>query len=284
MTFTPARSDAIRAGLIQVAAARRPLKLRRVLVGVSLIVAGMLVGGTATAFAATNGWVPFINTPSGQPTPVLASPVDAPSGLIPGEPIISMLGDLISQRITKETEISFTDRPQAATHARVTITCLTEGTIFWGTDPGGSNPSLVCSKVDKSSMAWTDFPLDDSVTTLYVTPSNQAEASVTIQFLTYLPTKFGINKNGQTYGTGSYGPSIPDLVAVIGEAPDGSAVLGYARAIELWAYSPDLQGEPKSPEEALQWQQEREAKYPDGWDVPVFESDGTTQIGAFHVG
>ena len=42
--------------------------------------------------------------------------------------------------------------------------------------------------------------------------------------------------------------------------------------------------QPANPEQALQWQQERDAKYPDGWDVPLFQSDGTTQIGVFHIG
>jgi hypothetical protein len=31
-------------------------------------------------------------------------------------------------------------------------------------------------------------------------------------------------------------------------------------------------------------QAERDQKYPDGWDVPVYESDGVTRIGSFHVG
>lgn len=31
-------------------------------------------------------------------------------------------------------------------------------------------------------------------------------------------------------------------------------------------------------------QNERDQKYPNGWDIPVYESDGTTQIGTFHIG
>jgi hypothetical protein len=31
-------------------------------------------------------------------------------------------------------------------------------------------------------------------------------------------------------------------------------------------------------------QAERDQKYPNGWDVPLYESDGETQIGTFHIG
>jgi len=41
---------------------------------------------------------------------------------------------------------------------------------------------------------------------------------------------------------------------------------------------------PSSPAEAARWQRERDEKYPNGWDIPVYESDGTTRIGTFHIG
>ena len=31
-------------------------------------------------------------------------------------------------------------------------------------------------------------------------------------------------------------------------------------------------------------QAERDQKYPNGWDFPLYESDGETQIGTFHIG
>lgn len=48
-------------------------------------------------------------------------------------------------------------------------------------------------------------------------------------------------------------------------------------------HHPDHPDLPSNPEEALRWQAERTAKYPNGWDIPVYESDGVTQIGLFHV-
>jgi hypothetical protein len=78
-----------------------------------------------------------------------------------------------------------------------------------------------------------------------------------------------VNAHGQTYGIETE-TGTPDLVAVI--ATDGRH--GYA-------YATQLEGpRPTSPADALR--QERED--PNGYDVPVYESDGTTRIGHFHVG
>jgi hypothetical protein len=53
---------------------------------------------------------------------------------------------------------------------------------------------------------------------------------------------------------------------------------------DLTAFSPDHPGEPKNPEQALEWQNELAEIYPDGWTVPVYESDGETVIGKFQIG
>ncbi|MBT2761302.1 peptidase M56 BlaR1 [Paenibacillus sp. ISL-20] len=82
------------------------------------------------------------------------------------------------------------------------------------------------------------------------------------------------NKNGQTYGSSADATSPeaePELVSAIGV--DGTA--GYV-------LKKDLDGElPKSPEEAIAIQNSRS---PDGRDIPLFDVDGETVIGVFHVG
>ncbi|MCV4231242.1 hypothetical protein OHJ21_08695 [Virgibacillus sp. LDC1] len=82
------------------------------------------------------------------------------------------------------------------------------------------------------------------------------------------------NKNGQTYGSSSDATSPktePELISAIGV--DGTA--GYV-------LKKDLDGElPKSPEEAIAIQNRRS---PDGHDIPLFDVDGETVIGVFHVG
>lgn len=85
---------------------------------------------------------------------------------------------------------------------------------------------------------------------------------------------FPKNKNGQTYGSSADATSPktePDLISAIGV--DGTA--GYV-------LKKDLDGElPKSPEEAIAIQNSRS---PDGRDIPLFDVDGETVIGVFHVG
>ena len=70
----------------------------------------------------------------------------------------------------------------------------------------------------------------------------------------------------------------------MGDNPNGTHVEAYARTSDLNAMSPEHPGEPTSPAQALEWQDERGNKYPNGWDVPAYESDGTTQVGTFHIG
>ncbi|UPK41142.1 hypothetical protein [Paenibacillus pabuli] len=82
------------------------------------------------------------------------------------------------------------------------------------------------------------------------------------------------NKKGQTYGSSADATSPetePELISAIGE--DGTS--GYV-------LKKDLDGElPKSPEEAIAIQNSRS---PGGLDIPLFDVDGETVIGVFHVG
>ncbi|HWL01687.1 MAG TPA: hypothetical protein VNQ52_04860 [Microbacteriaceae bacterium] len=286
---TATRSDAIREALVgHVAAAlARP---RRALWATGLVLAGAVAGaGASTAtVAATGGFaVQQPAVPSGQPIPDLGPAIPAPPGTIPGVPVVAVLGEPTTLTVADATEIPLADRPEAATHLRVTVTALTPGSLSWGTDPGGNNPSGIWRDSDigtRSATAWGDRPLDATTTTLYLTPSAGFTGTVTLQYVTHIPTKLGVNARGETFGAEGGPDGMPDLIAVVGEAPDGSLVTGYARASDLHTDSPDHPGMPSSPEEALQWQQERQEKYPNGWDIPVFDSDGTTQVGVFHIG
>lgn len=82
------------------------------------------------------------------------------------------------------------------------------------------------------------------------------------------------NKNGQTYGSAADATSPetePELIRAIGV--DGT--LGYV-------LKKDLDGElPKTPEEALAIQKSRP---PGGRDIPLYDVDGETVIGVFHIG
>lgn len=84
---------------------------------------------------------------------------------------------------------------------------------------------------------------------------------------------FPNNKHGQTYGSSADAASAdmePELIRAIGV--DGTA--GYV-------LKKDLDGElPKSPEEAIAIQNNRS---PDGRDIPLYDVDGESVIGLFHV-
>lgn len=81
------------------------------------------------------------------------------------------------------------------------------------------------------------------------------------------------NKNGQTYGSATDATSpdtVPELISAIGV--DGTK--GYV-------LKKDYDGElPKSPEEAIAKQNSRSH----GRDIPLYDVDGETVIGVFHIG
>ncbi len=273
VSFSSHRSDAIRAGLIAHAAptSRRSRTWR----GAALVLAGALAGGgvSAAAFAATGARSVVIAQPSGQPTPSLGAPVPAPPGVTPGAPIVSLLDAPTTQTVAAETAIPLEPRPAAATHARVTVAPLMVGSLSFGTDAGGNNPSASWGDGSRLTPTWFDFPLNDSVDILYLRPAGGFTGTVTIQYVNYVPTLLGVNPHGQTYGvSGSADQGEPDLVAVT--ATNGKD--GYA-------YATDLQGGPMptSPADALAQQEANQGRT---HTIPVYESDGTTVIGEFTIG
>ncbi|MDQ8739175.1 hypothetical protein [Paenibacillus sp. LHD-38] len=85
---------------------------------------------------------------------------------------------------------------------------------------------------------------------------------------------YPVNEQGQTYGNGPFPPGPvqePDLIGA--EGVDGT--MGYV-------LRKDLVGEqPNTPEEALAIQKSRP---PGGHDIPLYDVDGKTVIGVFHIG
>ncbi|MBD3919665.1 hypothetical protein H8B09_12950 [Paenibacillus sp. PR3] len=85
--------------------------------------------------------------------------------------------------------------------------------------------------------------------------------------------RYAINDNGQTYGSSADAASPdmePDLISATGV--DGTN--GYV-------FKTDLDGVmPKSPKEALEQQKNRPAA---GRDIPLYDQEGTTVIGTFHI-
>ncbi|WP_109211380.1 MULTISPECIES: hypothetical protein [Microbacterium] len=287
-SFTPERSDAVRELLIE-RATPRPVRRRRMPALIALVLAGAVagVGISTAAFAATGAFTPEAPAaPSGQPAPDLGEPIAAPPGTVPGAPVISSLGAPRAREVSSAESIPLTDRPDAATHVRVTVTALTAGELNMGTDAAGDNPRWQVGASDlggPSAVSWYDYPLDAATDALHVTPSDGFTATVTLQYVTHVPTHLGVNARGETFGAEGGPDGRPDLIAVVATSPAGGSVEGFARASDLEAFSPDHPAQPTDPDEAVELQAERDDAYPDGWDIPVYESDGVTRIGTFHI-
>lgn len=91
------------------------------------------------------------------------------------------------------------------------------------------------------------------------------------------------NAKGKTYGSQGSSPIAPDLIEVQGEDANGNPVNGYVLSSER-SQAENGGPEPTSPAQALKQQEERLKKYPNGQWLPVYKSDGETQIGRFLVG
>ena len=111
-------------------------------------------------------------------------------------------------------------------------------------------------------------------TTFTLTTDPDAEWDLTLAYVNEELTDWATNESGQTYGAENP-DGIPDLIAVV--ATNGRE--GYVHRVELEeATGTAAAGEFTSPEDAIRWQEERAGKT---FTVPVYEADGTTQIGEF---
>lgn len=276
------RDDAVREQLIDYVTAH-PARLRRPrLWAPALLLTGAIIGGGAatSAYAITGVLTPGPAQPSGQPEANLPEAVTAPAGVIPGSAITALVGEPISVSFTHDTTIPLPgDSLGGATHARVTITALSTGDVSFGTDAAGNNPSAAWTSAAEvaagSATAQYDFPLDDSVSTIYLQPHDLAGIA-TVQLITQIPTRFGVNARGQSFGITGSPLGEPDLIAVV--ATNGAS--GYVVRLDLENANGTTAAEQfTSPEEAVAEQQSETARI----SLPVYESDGTTVIGEYEV-
>lgn len=274
--FTEHRSAAMEAGLVK-HVTEQPQVRTRWARSVGLLLAGTLVGAGASVGAMANGLFPVGNEHGGGDSSASQPElIDAPPGVAPGSPVVAVLGEPESVAITgpETVEHSLAGRPTEATHAHVVVVPTGPGTLTFGMDPGGNNPSAtwVASEITSESWSSYDFPLQGGTDMLYLDPT-RFTGVVTIQYVTHIPTRYGVNSHGQTYGSFAVEGEDPDLGAVVATNGREGFVLtsAYKDAIGLT----DL---PSSPEEALREQEERSGT---GISLPVYESDGRTQIGEF---
>lgn len=200
---------------------------------------------------------------------------------VPGEPVVASSGEVINLGFVQHVRLPL-QPAEGVTHVRVTVACASEGVTSWGVDPTGNNPSIGCSGSDpEGSVAFHDFPLTSPTNLLVV--EGTANLHVTLAYLSLTRSVWSVNESGDTLGAIQPDGEVPDLQAATGVDANGTMVGGYVRTDDLNAFGPDWPGQPSSPEEAIRWQAERSRLYPNGWDIPLYRSDGRTQIGTFHI-
>lgn len=277
--FEPTRRLALRFLLADRVTAAPPVRRRLPWWGAlaAFTGAGLVAGGAVSATAA-------ILRPSSAAQPfTIGSPVGlkgvpAPAGTLPGTPIMSLLGNGPVREVSSQSVLHLDHIPAGATDVRVSVTCLSAGTIAWGPDPSGNNPSSTCLTSDVGAGSGSgsyDFALADANSSIYLDVTGRWVVSS--QYLTKVETAWGVNSHGQTYGVEKSGAGSPDLVAVEGKTNSGSTVSGYA-------FAKQLQGPtPTSPADASGWAKKLKQQYPSGIPIPIYKNDGATRIGTFTI-
>ncbi|WP_269303263.1 hypothetical protein [Aeromicrobium sp. HA] len=289
--LTGDRADAIRAGLIAHAAEESPRR-RRGLQAAGWALSGVLVGTGATfaAYAATGTEAPAAPSSKGfYPTEIYGAPIPAPDGVVPGSSVRELLGTPSTREFAAAIDVPLGDRPEGATDVHVKVRVMEAGTLTVSAGSGDfSTWSHSWSEEDLKSggtyVFFSDLALTADAGAVKVRPADGFVGTIAIQYVRQTPTQLGINENGQTFGVGRSLHEVPDLVYRGDYRFEGERVLGYARVTDLRAFSPDDPFGPTDPAELERAQRERERRYPNGWDVSVYLSDGRTQVGTFHVG
>lgn len=230
---------------------RVPARHRRLAIGAGLGLGVAVVGGGAVAVA--TGLIPALLGGGTEVTPLTEAKSDyfvGSGGLDLGEP------------------------PEGATGVSVTFNCLSRGEFVF--DDGAK---AICYNSDVGSSATGHVldlsAIDDNRVTMTTSP--EAQWTMTAYYVHERLTDWHVNEHGQTYGVMNE-RGTPDLVAVI--ATNGRE--GYVLGTELdGATGVTAARDFTSPEDALAWQEERKGKV---FILPVYESDGVTEIGEFVIG
>ncbi|XAS72752.1 peptidase M56 family protein [Micrococcaceae bacterium Sec5.1] len=186
---------------------------------------------------------------------------------IPGSEKVTPLASPVTTTYAGTATVELGTPPEGTTGIQIELRCLTPGRFEF---PDGASSS--CSDVDAASdrVGWSGYtialtPGQDSIT---IKADPEARWQLTAEYVKQERTPLGINAKGETYGVESQENGSPDLIAVM--ATNGQS--GYAYASDL--YDGPM---PSSPEDAIK--NFNTARPPR--EIPVFQSDGETQIGVF---
>lgn len=193
------------------------------------------------------------------------------AGLVPGEHVITDLSAAVTASGSGTQTVELGARPDGANAVSLVLTCTGAGTFAINTS-ATETTSMECAAVDEltivpddemiermlaplgNTMTISDMRLAADVTSISVTASEGATWSLVAHYVSTVTTDWGVNANGQTYGTPNE-KGEPDLIAA--QATNGQ--VGYILFTELNSFV----GE---------------------GTIPVYESDGVTVIGDFPIG
>ena len=177
---------------------------------------------------------------------------------IPGDHVITGLDEPVTVSGTGTGPVELGERPAAANAASIVLTCTSSGRFTLG------NAVMNCGDVEVpagesaapigNTMTFSDLPLAAGSTSFVVNASEGATWDVVANYANSVTTDWGVNANGQTYGTPNENGE-PDLSSA--QATNGA--IGYIYVSDLW----ELSG---------------------SGTIPVYESDGVTVIGEFPIG
>lgn len=237
-------SAALRAQLVARAQQQAPSRRVKLWIGAGTVAGAGLLGGVAASAA---GLFP-----------------------VPGSVVSTPVASTVAETRTGTATVDLGTPPTGATGIEMGLSCLSPGRFEW---PDGA--AMVCSAADAGNptSGWSGYtmalaPGQHSIT-ITAGPGNRW--TLTARYVKQDRTAWGTNAKGQTYGAEIPGKGTPDLLAVM--ATNGQP--GYV-------YSKDLNGgpQPTSPEDAAKnFSTPRPPR-----QIPVYLSDGETQIGVFEVG
>lgn len=189
--------------------------------------------------------------------------------LLPGADIVTDTSSSHTVTGIGPSKIRIGAAPAGTNSLETALACLSAGTLTW---PDGA--SQTCTSADaahpgKYSLAWTP---DHTTFRLGATPGTRWRLSYT--FSHRQPTSLATNAAGQTYGIDSNNGH-PDLIAAT--ATNGRD--GYVVAKQL--ANADGCSTAKTPAKNVKCTEDRAGKTV---IIPVYESDGETQIGVFQIG
>ncbi|MGA1836334.1 hypothetical protein VD659_05310 [Herbiconiux sp. 11R-BC] len=260
ITIDPVFAEAFRAALVdEVATHRLARRRRRWRLGAGFLGAVVLLGGAGAATAQI----------AHGPRP-------------PGTPIVVELPTSFSGTFTGTGTLELGEPPVGANAIEYRFTCVTPGDFRFenGSSTSCSSPSTSGEYPAGFHHPTMSIPADRGFT---VETSPDARWTLTVAYITYLETQWGVNANGQTFGAEKIdvdGKFIaePDLVPVY--ASNGKRGYAYKTDMQSPLESPDM---PKfdNPSDAVAWVEEQNRLHD---RFPVYKSDGVTVIGESVIG